>query len=141
MGAVDRLFSKFSYGSLRRDFRNQYTIAMISLSSTQPGLRRGIFEIETSRHMSPALIFDELEEGPFTENRRWRDSNLKIHTHLQTATDFVGVNAIVRPVCRSGQHALAKRHDNVLNRRAVFCGLLRRYISLPTLRVAGLAGF
>ncbi|MDT3684926.1 MAG: hypothetical protein RO009_07785 [Pseudorhodoplanes sp.] len=91
--------------------------------------------------MSPALIFDELEERPFTENRRWRDSDLKIHTRLQTATDFVGVSSIVTPVCRSGQHAVAKRHDNVLNRRAVFCGLLRQYISLPTLRAASLAGF
>lgn len=70
--------------------------------------------------MSPALIFDELEEEPFTENRRWRDSELKIHTHLQTATDFVGVSAIVTVVCRSGQHRSVSRHDNVLNRRAVF---------------------
>jgi hypothetical protein len=53
--------------------------------------------------MSPALIFDEFEERPFTENRRWRDSDLKIHTHPQSATDFVGLNAIVMPVCRSGQ--------------------------------------
>jgi hypothetical protein len=58
--------------------------------------------------MSPALIFDEFEEEPFTENRRWRDSDLKIHTHPQTATDFVGVKAIVRLVCRSGQPCVCK---------------------------------
>lgn len=71
--------------------------------STQFGLRRGIFEIEISRHMSPALIFDEFEERPFTENRRWRDSDLKIHGDPQTATDFVRVNAKETFVCRFGQ--------------------------------------
>lgn len=108
-GAVDRLLSNLISGSLasRCQISKRHR-------DDQPyhlrkyGLRRGIFEVETSRHMSPALIFDEFEERPFTENRRWRDSDLKIHTHPQTATDFVGLNAIVTPVCRSGQLRVCK---------------------------------
>lgn len=73
------------------------------LSLRKRGLRRKIFEIETSRHMPPALIFDEFEERPFTEGRRWRDSDLKIHAHPQSATAFVRVNAIETSVCPSGQ--------------------------------------
>jgi hypothetical protein len=70
---------------------------------TPLGLRRGTFEFETSTHKSPVLVFDEFEERPFTEDRRWRDSDLKIHGHPQSATDFVRLNAIVTVVCRSGQ--------------------------------------
>lgn len=72
--------------------------------------------------MSSALIFDEFEEEPFTENRRWRDSELKIHTHLQTAMDFVGVNAIVTSVCRSGQHHV---WEASWQRLESSCGFLR----------------
>jgi hypothetical protein len=58
--------------------------------------------------MSSALIFDEFEERPFTENRRWRDSDLKIHAHPQSATDFLSVNAIESFVCPSGQYSARK---------------------------------
>jgi hypothetical protein len=101
---MDRLLSKFNYREPCFAMSEIKTASRRSAYHLRNfGLRRGIFEIETSRHISPVLILDEFEERPFTEDRRWRDSNLKIHTHPQTATIFVRVNARETFVCRFGQ--------------------------------------
>jgi hypothetical protein len=106
--------------------------------------------------MPPALIFDEFVERPFTENSRWRGSNLKIHALHQAATCLLPVKRKqfdcgapdTRSLCKVSSQRLESSHgffpDVGFSRTArwrknpeiaAFPSGVRRWFSMPRSRI------
>jgi hypothetical protein len=71
--------------------------------------------------MSPALIEDEFQNRPLTENSRWRESEFKETQVAQARNEFVNAaNRSDRLVATPSQCGCANCHHNVLNSHADF---------------------